>query len=507
MKPKQIQKWSQADIFGLVNGISTWDSQYKQLQYVRSPGETILELRDKIFRMHDNPPGTDKQGLINGISNELNLTVYNTKHKSIFELTRIPVPVGSINTQDIFCYYKQPDETDWTLLTQVWSENYSYYDSIHDGFIVWEDSHYNIRTDIKNFNYSQVLEILRVLENNTQIKVIYYVESYDIDRNRQIYQFTDINNPSDKNDIKFTYNASETPNISGQVIAYTLNNIPDDLSSYYYNSDNSATELLYSIKDTVDSKFRHKWKDLKNNSSIWDVHKNYGSGHLPTFYDSTSPIINSNAIVSCYSDNDNSNYLTGGLEYIADSLYLKELQESYVSNTYHWYPILQPGKFYIDGIPFYLFQDESKEYLTFSNGQATLPTDVQRGTHVILAKSGFYDESCFTEEEADPVLSGIYEDYSYPTGSNGSAAWGNIYHRKANLSTINQDLNLDYGDYTIDFDNSLIYGSGIIDAEIIYDNSLIPSGRLIEEDLNPMNDVNRTFRSYFMFLSLKTRYY
>ena len=502
-KPVARQVWSNIDVFGLLNGMGIWDEQYKNLKYVRKPFDTGLGMRNAIYANHDDIPGIDKQGIINALSNEFGLTPYNVESKTIFELTYDPVPTGVIHTQDISGYYRNPGETGWFPLTpQIWSDQHQTYKSSSAGFIVWQNERFNNVAGYKNFTYSNTVEVLEDLTDEVELKFIYYHKAVDEYNKEYLIQFTDMNNPSDSTDTRFTYRKPVTrPSLSGQVVIYTLDDIPEHIySGYYYDADTTmAKDFLYAIRRKLDEKFKHKWKDIRDGTSIWDIHKHYGSGHIPSFWDAVAPFPLALSPAGTYITNNE--LYKGGVEEFSDSLYMVEIVEEEDNGRNHWYPRVYPGRFYLNGIPYYLFQEPETSYIDFVDGEGTLPTGLLRGAHCILMSSGYYDE---TFNSIDTLVSGkIYEDHSYPLGENGQNLTQNIYrHRPYIVSSQGYNVPLEETEYQINFETGTIYASGISASTcLVYETALEPSGSIIYQDINPMNDSNITFDKYFLYLS------
>lgn len=503
-KPIKKQAWSKMDVFGLLNGISIWDSQYRELKYVRRPFDSNLDIRSKIYKQHDAPVDTSKQGLINAISHEFGFTPYNTSDKKIFELTYKPTPSGDSDTNDIFGYYKEPGSSTWNTMPQIWASGYTQAKESQLGFVVWQQDRYNNIDGVKNFTYSNVTEVLHNIPDRSEVRFIYYLTDFDEDNNRILIQFTDINNPNDSNDTRFTYRLAEKNPSLSEPLAYTLNDMPDNVySGLYYDDEDKPKELLYTIKEHINTKFKHKWGTLTDRECIWDIHKLYGSGHIPHFYDAEAP----DNMSWCTPTNNGtlsgvvafSGYL-GGVEESSDVLYPAELVES-SGDGQEWYLRVYPGRFYIDGVPFYYFENPQKEYLTFVSGQANLPSGLTRGMYTTMALSGYYDNPC--QGWSDPFLSGIYEDYNYPVGEAGEVCWTHVYrHRPYLPSEYDHTLSLKEGEYNIDFENNVIYSNTVTDATLIWDQVIQPSGITLNYDLNPLNEQNLTFEKFFLFLAL-----
>lgn len=490
-KPIKRQAWSKMDVFGLLNGISIWDKQYKTLKYVRKPFDTNLDTRSKIFKYHDYPVDVTKQGLINALSHEFDFVPYNVTTKKVFELSYKPTVIGEALTQDVYAYYKKIDSNEWVSIPQVWSTDYLDAKKQKSGFIVWAREKVVSIDNVKNFTYSNIVEICNDLPDKSELKFIYSITDYDVEGNRILVKFTDINNPNDKNDVRFTFRIeNRNPSLSG-LIAYTLDDIPDNVSSnLYYDQDNKPKEMLYTIREHFDKHFKHKWGQITDRECIWDIHKLYGSGHISHFYDAEVPDNSS------FKSKSFNGYL-GGVDELSDSLYTSELVETN-SPTNQWYLNIYPGKFYIDGVPFYYFEQPNKVDITFTNNSANIPSGLSRGMYSILALSGYYSST-----PEDPCLVNVYEDYNYQIGEDGNVCWTHIYRRRPYISQLNDHaISLKEGEYHIDFENNKIYANNVNKATLIWDSALEPSGTLLTYDLNPLNEQNLTFEKFFLFLSL-----
>lgn len=506
-KPIKKQTWSNLDVFGLLNGLSIWDEQYKNLKYVRKPYENNLELRDKITKTHYNPPDINKQGLLNALCNEFGLEPYKVSKKTIFELSFNPIPSGAIGVQDISGFYKNSDG-DWISIgPQLWSDSYDSAKITKNGFLVWQQDRFATIPQYKNFSYSNLVEVFREFDDNTELKFIYYVEGVDENNNRTLIQFTDMNSSGDINDTRFTYKKEFTDiNLSGDIVIYTLNDIPENIrtSIYYDETTGMAKEFLYNLKTYIDKKFKHTWDKLTTNTCIWDIHKNYGSGHLPHFYDAIAPY-NFDTCRTRYSG-----YI-GGIESLSYSLYPTDVVES--GDAANWYFKIYPGKFYIDGISFYWMENQQINNLDFNlvdtgtfSGcySGIIPSGLTRGMYTILAKSGYYDLYCNLPR--NQFLSGVYEDFSYYTGIDGDSLWSNILGRVPMLTAEKgYDLPIEIGQYTLDFQNRRIYAKvppTLTQLTLVWDKTLVPSGKILEYDLNPLNDSDLNFEKFFLYLSL-----
>lgn len=503
-KPNKRQRWSNIDVFGLINGISTWDPQYRSLLYVRGPADSPLDIRAKIFRNHNYPGGITKQGLLNGISNEFGYIPYSVESQNVFQLTNDPFPSGAEGEQDIWVEFREVNSTgEWSqLYPQVWGSGYEAARDDQNGFIVWENAKYVNIPDIKNFNYSRTLELLEdfVDYDEVDLRISYYVKGTDEYNNVLLKKFTDTDNPYDPYVKTYRWKkVQEIEPISGAVV-YTLNDIPSNMLARYYNSAGWPLEQLYTIKDYINSRYKHTWGTMTDSSVIWDIHKQYGRGNIPHFFDASAPRNDSYCLDDAKLHNVYYSGFIGGVEDLSSALYFDSILES--GEAQNWFFKMYPGKFYMDGTPFYMFENPESAFITFTNGEANIPSNLERGAHVIIAMSGYY-EGCV---DPDPYLSGyVFEEYQYQTGLGGDEVWSNIYRRRGFIpSGICSCITLDIGEYNIDFENGKIRANVIESgAHIIWEKALVPSGRVIEYDLNPLNNSLFNKQKFFMYLVTK----
>lgn len=486
IKPKKI--WSNMDAYGLINGFGIWDNQYKSLSYVRKPNESALELRNKIYNRHANPVGITKQGLINGISTELGLIPYNVESNTIFQLTYEPIPSGDQNIPDIFVFYKT-ENTDWIELKQIWSDGYENAKQLKNGFIVWNKEFFSLDDTTKNFNYSNVLEVLSDIPNGAQLKISYYIKIYDIDNNIVVKRFTDINNFNDINDQRFTYKKPIDFDINTQIIAYSLNDIPSGIYDHYYNPE--PTNNLKEIKSYIESKYPHKWGSITDRSCIWDVHKFYGSGEIPSKFDIKSPYN--------YSIKNDNNYLTGGIEFSSDALFIDDVVEKKYTVTidnithsiYKWHPKIRTGRFYINGVPHWLFANPKKTQITIGiNGYDISSSGIKPHAHMILTASGYNISGTWTE----PYLTNAFEDYNYEIGLNSNNFYTNICRKRSSLVTLNGN------DFSYNYNTGIIKCATSGKYDLIYEGSPDVNYVVLDTiDLNPINySGSQIEESYFL---------
>ena len=511
-KPIRKPTWSNLDVFGLLNGLSTWDDQYKTLLYVRKPFETNLDIRDRIIHSHDYPSDITKQGVVNAINTEFNLDSYNVTKKSIFELTYNPIPSGVLTTQDISGYYKTSSGTWATIGPQIWSEDYFSAKKDKVGFIVWQSNRFGTIPNYKNFSYSNIVEVFKEFPDETQFKFEYWVEAQDSNNNRILIRYTDMNNQTDSNDTRYTYRIDKQDlNLNTHALVYNLNDIPSGLNGLYYDNEGHPTQLLHDLKRYIDNKFHHTWDKITNKNCIWDVHKSYGSGQVTSFYDAVVPA-NSYRSSIYYSG-----YI-GGVESLSYSLYQTSIDEI-SGNANIWYMKVYPGNFYVQGVPFYYFESPTIANLTLTpltSGSysglynCAIPAGLTSGMYTLIAKSGYYD-TYYSNASRDTYLSGVYEDCSYTMGPDGDSVWSNIYQRKACLTEpMGLRTVLPMGRYTIDFNDNKIYfnlPNTHTKAQIIFDKAVTPSGSYLCYDLNPLNDQNLNLEKFFMYLTLAPNNY
>lgn len=500
------QVWTNIDAYGLLNGIGTWDEQYRELKYIRIPDETNLELRKKIVSMHQHPVNNITiQDVVNGISNELLYDAYNVNRVNSFVLSRSPEPSGNIGEQDIWVYYQPPGDSTWTEVSPQWWASGVYTDRENrvvqtSGFIVWQNEFYRDSTgNRKTHKYSRLLRILdENIPDKSKLKIKYHVRLYDKDGDSDLFLFTDMDHVKDSRTEQYTVRTPHpvtTGFLTDHVVAYRLDEIPSGIKEVYFDASGYATDMTYKIRDIVDKNYRHKWKDVRNRNSIWDAHRDFGYGHIPSFYDAPFKI-------SQGEEFSNEEYLDGGIEHLDPSIYMKEVRIVMEGDTERWYPVLQPGTFYMYGVPYTLMENPKYSGICLGTGQATLPSGIERWHHTILADDGYFD--------SDDLAGFIFEDYVYPinwyTDSilSPSGTFSNAIHRKRPYlsNDMGIEISLKDGEYAIDYDNYTIYSSGITNAVLVWDDTIIPSGKVCNDelaDLNPLNDVNLEFERYFLY--------
>jgi hypothetical protein len=500
-KPIKKQRWSNIDVFGLIKGLGIWDTQYKTLQYVRRPFDTTLSIKDKILRLNDDPPSLTKQGILNGLCAEFGFTPYNTMTSKVFPLTYSPVPSGAIGVQDVWVKARAVGSTGvWLdLIPQVWPSGYEAALATQQGFIVWTNENYLDISGYKNFNYNSSIEIISPLDNETEIQITYNVAYVDELNDTHQTLFTDANNANNPNDTQYVFRKTEPIAVNSGITVYSLSDIPSGLESRYFNDEGHATEQLYTIKSYFNKMYRSTWDKISNNSTIWDIQDIYCSGEIPNFFDAYIPKNDQWASATGIMVTGFFDGYIDGIDPVSNALYLSKVTENNSANK-EWYPTIYPGKFYLDGISFRLFEDPVSTGLIFVNGIAALPSGLTRGMYTILTKSGYYNDSY---AQFDDYLSGIvYEDYCAPCGPGGDELYGYIYRRRPHLTAnVGYDIVLKAGEYNIDFENGLIYlNAPDTTGFLVWDRAIVPSGRIIEHDLNPLNQQYINTRKFFFYI-------
>ena len=495
--PKPIKKpvWNNVDAIGLINGISIWDDQYQNLKYVRLPDESNIELRHKINNFRDNPiDGSIDQQLITGLANEFNLMSYDILNVSTFNLTRLPHPQGQQGDQDVFVSYQIPNTTGWITMTpQWWSEDLESMTPT-SGFTIWEDGYYT-HNDLnsKSNMYSRILQVFEPLPDLTKLKIVYSIKQYDERDNFSYINYTDMSNPYNVNDTSFIYRKGydiTEPDLSGMASAYSLSNIPDNFYHNYFDDDGKGTDKLYEIRDKIDKLYRQRWHQIEDRKTIWDINLNYSSGTIPSFYD-----VEFNTTIDEY-DSFVTN-LTGGVNYYNTALYVKDVDIVIDDETdeEHWYPVLQPGPLYVNGAKHYLMENPQSATIDLTYGSGVLPSGVKIQHHTIL-ETAVVDQPEY-----------IYTDYDYSVAYSGGIHNPNqtiARYRPYLTSEKGFEIILQPNEYSIDYDNDLIYSNGLNSCVLYWDEVDVPDRVTIATtgtDLNPINDTELGYDSYFITAS------
>ena len=205
---KIVQVWNQYDEFGLMAGLGHWTEDGKSLKFVRLPGETNIELRNRILKSYgatrDKLINSSHQGLVNAISRDLGLETYVIKDKNIFYLSQEPHPTGQIKV-----YVSGVSDTDWAEWTpQIRSSGYQNAvdnsGSYPSGWIVWNLPDYSGDNHIHNGEYTQILEFINYLEDKDEVRVEYEIlDRYDERGNTVMKLVSDFDNHDNRDDDRF----------------------------------------------------------------------------------------------------------------------------------------------------------------------------------------------------------------------------------------------------------------------------------------------------------------
>ena len=397
------------------------------------------------------------------------------------------------NEQYIFVYYQSPGSGWVELVPQHWSESVEFSNPT-SGFMVWEDSYYrDSDSETKSNNYSRLLQLYETIPNQSRLKVVYYQQQIDENNDRVIVRYTDQTNINNIDDERLTYYEKDEVLISGLLtkpVVYGLSDIPLALSGEYYNTDGTAKSLLFKIRDKIDSVYRHRWENISNRSTIWDINLNFSRGTIPSSYDTPFESgINLNPI-------DN---LTGGVDYYNPTLYIKDIDIITSGNLEHWYPKLQPGPCYIDGKRYYIMENASGVAIDLTTGLTPLPNGIEIFHKIIL-----------DTVDVTPEIKYLYEDVDYELTTKDYVNDITTVHelnpdvarKRAYLtSDMGFELNLSLGEYAIDYNSNMIYSSGITTAILYWDEVEVPEEVIIKDpvmDLNPLNDTSLGYDEYFL---------
>jgi len=89
--PRKHHIWNLFDEFGLMLDLP----RINTTDYI----ERNWEYQNRLFDVMFNPPGNDSQGMINGISRELQLRTYSTLQARLFPLTQFPDPARTVTVK------------------------------------------------------------------------------------------------------------------------------------------------------------------------------------------------------------------------------------------------------------------------------------------------------------------------------------------------------------------------------------------------------------------------
>lgn len=441
MKQQKLPVWNSFDEFGLMVGLGHWTNDGKELRYVRYPGETNYELRERILNTYRHKCNATYQGLINSLSKDFLTPRYNTITQYYYTLTEEPYAQLS----GIHVYTS--GNTGWAeLYPQVRASGYA---ATTSGWIVWNypdvTGHYG--------QYTQILEILpsSLPVNDTPIKIEYQVlDYYDEKGVPTLYWKTDIDKQNIKDDDEYLYRVKKAtvPDPSSQIVIHRLNSLATDgFSGVWYTTEGAATSKLKEVANYFNKRYPVEWGQIPWDTLTWENNANISQGTLPTLFDAELPVDQSGNIES--------GVFMGGVAQ-GDSLYLvdivKEESGARSGALAYWYPRIYPGTFYVSNTGYYLFECKQSGLMTLTSNSGTLS----------FTNNPEHESMLIVGESGNAGLTGVYfsELYRHPYGSGvkfGTAT--GIFRRQYDLySKINKAHSYVSGEYYIDMNTYFISG-------------------------------------------------
>lgn len=514
--PQTKQSWTQLDAIALLNGISTWDKDYMSLSYVRLPGETQVDIRNKISRVHENPTtDTSLQSLMNGLSAELNLESSIVKTRNYFELTNFPVKRGigfGPNDSDINIW--KLDNVEHPELSESWSPWQTFTDNVtpRDDLKIYDydDEFWN-----KNIIVSELLSSTPIY-----IKFEYWIKQYDEQNNPIFKRFTDMSsNITINNDLyldPWVFLPCTQPFTSlgsiefNKLAIYSFNDL--ELMSYgpgFYapkmfwfitipTGQVVATANTYNIYDQLSSG-DPTYNDVSDYSTMWDINNDQ-----LCVYDESQHIHHLFTNAPLYEE------LTGGVESNSKSLMVVDMVED---EDLNWNLKCRSGSFYIAGKTYYLMNNPKLDQVTskaieinFIDGIGSIPSYVY--TKSLPTREIDYRHKKFVllKEDYDITANfNIVPDYNYPIIENNSSSNGDqitIYfedQKALRYSTLPSD-----DGYYIDFDEHkiILHNPDTVPNTLyfILDDIDVPTDVLLKYNINPVTNDNIQHISYIVSL-------
>jgi hypothetical protein len=457
MEQQKLNVWNTFDEFGLLVGLGHWSNDGRELKYVRYPGETNSQLKERILDVYKHKANSSYQGLINGLSRDFLLPRYNVVTQYFYYLTEEPYPQCS----GIKVYTS--GNGSWTeLLPQVRASGYA---GTTSGWIVWNYPDH----DTNYGNYTQILEILSgsLPADETPLRIEYQVlDYYDNQGTPTLKWKTDMDSVGilDDDEYKFRVKKATTPNPSSQIVIHRLNNLANDpFSGTWYTSEFSATSKLKEVAGYLNNKHPNEWGKIPWNTLTWENTENLSQGVIPTLFDAELP-------------NDTSGFLDltkfiGGTSAGPDlcMVGIQKVEDAGHTGIYaHWYPIIYPGKFYIYNnqtmstndilsgslrphTDFYLFENKKEQFITLTSNSGSISNLLEPvySDLIVVAASGYSGTT------------GNYfsELYHYPYGSGQTYNSQYIYNRQYNIyDKINKKHTFNSGEYYINSETGFISG-------------------------------------------------
>ena len=387
---QEIPVFNQFDEFGLLVGLGHWSDDGLDLQYVRYPGESNKQLRDRTVLTSAYKGNATVQGMINNISRDLSIGTglvtprYNVNTKNIFYLSQKPYtdPSGI----QVYIYNSGILSSSGTLLTanevtpQVRASGYS---TATSGWIVWNLPDFdastipeglpgsrswynnydplvdNVGTYASGIHYGEYTQILEFIgdsipKTGERIRVDYNIENgIDLYGQVIINKRTDFSNPDDIKDTTFIGSRSEFPLtsndykqfVSGHISIFTLDQLSmPSISGVFYDSLGKPTKKLIDIANIVNDEYPLYWDSFNYDVGRWDQLDMASVGSIPSFHDESIVPLSGLPI-------------KGGSKYGVDldCVGLTSIGDNARSA---WYPTLVPGEFYIGNEKFYLYGNQ-----------------------------------------------------------------------------------------------------------------------------------------------------
>lgn len=499
LKPTKIKVFNQFDEFGLLAGLGHWINDGKVLDYVRYPGETNAELKQRTLTANKYRGNATLQGMVNNISRDLsigsNYPIYNIETKNIFYLSEKPYPSAS----GVKVYVN-----DSLIEPQVRASGYA---NAVSGWIVWNQADYNPALmisgtpmlsdgNIEVGEYTQILEFIgsSIPDTDDKIKVEYEVQTgFDLTGQPVLNWRSDFSNIDDPTDLTFIGKKSEFPANSGDyntfktshISIFTLDNLKHpSISGVFYDTDGKPTETFINIANRVNKEYPLYWDQFKYDIGRWGQLDEAAVGSIPSFHDES-------IISGCV--------IKGGSNYGID-LDCVSIKKTGDNPRDPWYPLLAPGEFYIGDENFYLFGDMKyyKLDLTPIGGgilSGNIPYDVNNPIRLNTITA--YSSGIFFDEASGVLPNNPY----FKRIHNFNNPISGVYYRTPYISHTNisyVSMQFDGYNFYYDYDNRIIYASGVNPSGFVlaWDN-LSSSGNLVlysggyslnTIDFNPLNN-------------------
>lgn len=449
MKQEKLDIWNSLDEFGLMVGLGHWTDDGRELKYVRYPGETNSQLKERILQTYKHKANATYQGLINGISRDLLTTEYNVIDQYIYPLSFTPYPQSS----GIKVFVSGVSWTEYG--PQVRASGYL---TASSGWIVWNEADYvNADNSITYGNYVPILEFISLPDNNTPIRIEYEIlDHYEDDGKPVLIWYTDIDksNIKDPDEYQYRIKKAETPNNSNQIVIHRLNNLKTSAySGVFYTNEGAATSKLKEVANYLNKKHPIEWGKIPWDTTSWDNTVNLSQGTLPTLFDAELP--NHSGILT-------SGCFIGGVKngpnlYMMDIV--KEERDGRSGAYAYWHPIVYPGTFYISNTGYYLFENKQNTFHKLVSNTGILSGTIlpDYGDQIIVGVSGY----------TGTTGSYMCELYRYPYGSGYNFKSDNIYRRTNKFVSNLQSHTYSGGEYYIDIDNNILSGVSLNDQIIM----------------------------------------